>query len=738
MRGVAPDAKIYGYNYLVEQTDANEANAMSRNAATTAISNNSWGSGDFGHPEPAAAIWEAAVKNGVTTGYGGKGVFYAWAAGNGGDDDNSNLDELANFYAVTAVCAVGHDDIRSDYSEKGANLWVCGPSSSGRVGQPRIATTDNGHRYRGSFGGTSAATPIVSGVVALVREANNALTWRDVKLILAASARKNDPDNTGWVEGAFKYGSTTDRYNFNHEYGFGMVDAKAAVDLATSWTNTRDLREITSDSSVINLPIPDLPTSGTPTIVTASLTVDPYVEFVEFVEVNAHFYHSNFRDLTIELVSPSGAVSTLSTTARIAGPLTTEFRFGSARHLGEDAAGEWTLRIKDLERVDTGALRSWGLTIYGHGFVPGAPGVTVEPPSLTVDEGSTNTYTVELNTQPSGDVTVTIVAPTDNTEVTAEPASLTFTTTNWNSVQTVTVRAAEDDDASDDTAMVTHTVSGGDYASFAASNVVVTVTDNDTRGVTVTPTSLTIGEGGSGTYTIVLDTQPTGDVMVDIGSDNTDVTVSSSSLTFTTTTWSAEQTVTVTAGQDADAADDAATVTHDPSGADYNSVSNADLAVTVTDNDVPGVTVTPTSLTVGEGGSSTYTVVLNTQPSGGVTVTIVDPADNTDVKAEPAALTFTTINWNSAQTVTVSAVQDADATDDTATVTHTVSGYGSVVTAASVTVTVAEDPTAPYDTNGNGSIDKDEASVSVRGYLSDGTPPKAVASAVVRRYLSGE
>ena len=233
MRGVAPEAKLYGYNYLVEQSYANEADAMSRNAATTAISNNSWGPGDSGLPEPATELWEAAVKDGVTNGYGGKGVFYAWSAGNGGEeDDYSTLDEHSNFYAVTAVCAVGHDDIRSDYSEAGSNLWVCGPSSSGRDGQPRIATTDNGHRYRGSFGGTSAATPIVSGVVALVREANSALTWRDVKLILAASARKNDPDNTGWVEGAFKYGSTTDRYNFNHEYGFGMVDAKAAVDLA--------------------------------------------------------------------------------------------------------------------------------------------------------------------------------------------------------------------------------------------------------------------------------------------------------------------------------------------------------------------------------------------------------------------------------------------------------------------------------------------------------------------------
>ena len=257
-------------------------------------------------------------------------------------------------------------------------------------------------------------------------------------------------------------------------------------------------------------------------------------------------------------------------------------------------------------------------------------------------------------------------------------------------------------------------------------------------GVAVSPTSLTVAEGGTNTYAVVLDTQPTGNVMVDIGSDNTDVTVSSSSLTFTTLNWSAEQTVTVTAGQDADAADDAATLTHDPSGADYNSVSNADLAVTVTDDETVGVTVSPTSLTIGEGGSGTYTVVLDTQPTGDVTVTIVDPTDNTDVKAEPAALTFTTTNWNSAQTVTVSAVLDADTDDDTATVTHTVSGYGSVSSAASVTVTVAEDPTAPYDTNGNSLIDKDEASVSVRGYLSDGTPPKAVASAVVRRYLSGE
>ena len=143
-------------------------------------------------------------------------------------------------------------------------------------------------------------------------------------------------------------------------------------------------------------------------------------------------------------------------------------------------------------------------------------GVTVTPTSLMVNEGDSGTYTVKLDTQPTDAVTVTVVDPTDNMDVTAEPASLSFSTTDWATEQTVTVSAAEDADALQDTATVTHTLTGGDYASFAASNVVVTVTDNDTPGVTVAPTPLTLTEGGTGTYTVVLDTLPTGTVMVDI------------------------------------------------------------------------------------------------------------------------------------------------------------------------------------------------------------------------------
>ena len=313
-------------------------------------------------------------------------------------------------------------------------------------------------------------------------------------------------------------------------------------------------------------------------------------------------------------------------------------------------------------------------------------GVTVAPTSLTVNEGGTNTYTVVLDTQPTATVTVTIVDPTDNADVTANPASLRFSTSNWATAQTVTVSADEDGDPLEDTATVTHTVSGGDYAAITAQDVAVTVTDNDTPGVMVLPTSLTIDEGGSGMYTVELNTQPSGDMMVAISSNNTDVTVSSSPLTFTTTNWNSAQTVTVTAGQDADAADDKATLTHNPSGADYGSVSNAILMVTVTDDETAGVTVTPTSLTVNEGGTNTYTIVLDTEPTDTVTVAI--SSNNTDVTVSASPLTV----WDTAVTVTVSAAEDDDSTHDTATVTHTFAGgdYNFVI---NVIVTVTDNDT---------------------------------------------
>ena len=380
VRGVAPRATIYSYNLLSgEETDMNEAQAMSQNAADTAIMNNSWGPGDSGVPSTSPEIWKTAIESAITTGYDGKGVFYVWAAGNGGSDDNSNLDEYANFYGVTAACAVNYDGERSGYSEQGANLWVCGPSNDSFFSfQPGITTTAVEDRYTTYFGGTSAAAPMVSGVAALMRDANDALTWRDIKLILAASARKVDANDDGWTEGALKYGSTSERYFFNYEYGFGLVDAQAAVDLAESWTNLPAFRQISVSSSALNLSIPDYSGGNYSAVVTDSLTVGPHVNFVEYVHVDIDIDHDSFRDLHIELTSPSGVVSVLSPSLEGFGyayalgeSWSGQFNFGSAKHLGENGAGEWTLRITDRISADTGTLKSWSITVYGHGDGPG-------------------------------------------------------------------------------------------------------------------------------------------------------------------------------------------------------------------------------------------------------------------------------------------------------------------------------------------------------------------------------
>ncbi len=394
VRGVAPRASIYGFNLIdiTNTADLDEADSMTRHMSDTAVSNNSWG------PIPeigfAPAVWEDAIVNGVTNGFGGKGVFYVFAAGNGYDEgEDGNVDEYANHYGVTAVCAIDHKDVRASYSETGPHLWICAPSWDTGPGAPGIATTRNGNRYTRSFSGTSAAAPIVSGVAALVRAVNTDLTWRDLKLILAASARRNDRSDrgaatvySGWESGALKYGSTTDRYYYNHQYGFGAVDAGAAVALAQGWTTLPEMRTIEAESGDLDIALPD----GAATPTTLRLTVDSYVGFTEFVEVNVTVDHPSFRDLAFDLVSPSGAHSRLvrgvqftfhsgGTIQKSVTAVTGTIRFGSARHLGENAAGTWTLRVRDPFAKDAGTLQSWSIKVYGHGFTPGPPAVATTP-----------------------------------------------------------------------------------------------------------------------------------------------------------------------------------------------------------------------------------------------------------------------------------------------------------------------------------------------------------------------
>ena len=322
------------------------------------------------------------------------------------------------------------------------------------------------------------------------------------------------------------------------------------------------------------------------------------------------------------------------------------------------------------------------------------PGVTVTPEELEVTEGSSESYSVVLDMEPEGTVTVTVGGAVE--DVTVEPEELTFTTLNWSTAQTVTVMAAEDDDAVLDAAVrLTHEVSGGGYDGVTAPDVEVTIIENDVAGVTVAPEALEVREGSSEIYTVVLDTEPTGPVTVTVGGAAGDVTVEPEELTFTTLNWSTAQTVTVSAAEDEDSIVDApVTLTHTVSGGGYGGVAAPDVEVTILENDIPGVTVTPEELEVTEGSSESYSVVLDMEPEGTVTVTVGGAVE--DVTVEPEELTFTTLNWSTAQTVTVMAAEDDDAVLDAAVrLTHEVSGGGyDGVTAPDVEVTIIENDVA--------------------------------------------
>ena len=284
---------------------------------------------------------------------------------------------------------------------------------------------------------------------------------------------------------------------------------------------------------------------------------------------------------------------------------------------------------------------------------PGAPGVTVSKSALTVTEEDTtgDTYTVVLNTQPTADVTVTVSRPA-GTEVTPTPASLTFTTTNWSTARTVTVRAGNDADTENDTVTLTHSATSTDtnYGGVTIGSVVVTVTDNDTArvtGVTVAAGNarLVVNWAAVGNATGYKVQWKSGTQSYNTGNRQATITSgSTTSHTITGLTNGTEYTVRVTATR---------------MGAN-DGLPSAEVMETPEVVTAAGVTVSPMALTVTEQNATggTYTVVLDTQPTANVTVTVAGHA-GTDVTLTPSSgtLTFTTTNWSTAQTVRVRAGQ---------------------------------------------------------------------------------
>lgn len=405
MVGVAPQAKLIPLNALSTGNTTSILEALSYRDTPIEIFNNSWGAFEGGHFETpiSPAAYRAAIEQGLRNGRGGRGSIYVFSAGNGGCDSLSDphcqtelsiYDGYVTQYGALSICAVNAQGRKTIYSEPGANLLVCAPTSENDGTPPGTISTGLNDSYV-AFSGTSSAAPMVSGIIARMLQANPSLSWRDVRLILARTARRVDPQHPGWRESG--------GLHFNHSYGFGLVDAAAAVEAARSWQSVGGSAEVRQcgpfTGPVGSRPVPQVSRDTAPldpSVLTDGYLLDTIeipescgISHVEHVDLTLRMNTAGFGggDLHALLTSPSGQTSVLTTQhecrsgeSRIPCYGLEHFTFGISRHLDEPAVTPtsrgWTLALGDWHRgtrpgsTSTDApqalsLQGWELTLYG-------------------------------------------------------------------------------------------------------------------------------------------------------------------------------------------------------------------------------------------------------------------------------------------------------------------------------------------------------------------------------------
>ncbi len=306
--------------------------------------------------------------------------------------------------------------------------------------------------------------------------------------------------------------------------------------------------------------------------------------------------------------------------------------------------------------------------------------------STSVGEfNGTDTFTAVLDAQPTSDVVLN-VSSGDTGEATVDKATLTFTNANWNVSQEVTVTAV-DDNLIDGNQNTNITISVDDdnsentFDALADKMVNVTTTDDDVAGFTISESdgnTLVVESGTDDSFTVVLDAQPTSDVVLNIAEGSTDeATLDKTTLTFTSENWNTAQTITITPiDDDFDDGNQFITlivsIDDDSSDNDFDPVADQTVSVTSTDDDTAGFTLTKTNTSVAESGTSdSFIVSLDAKPSSNVVLNVAS-GDESEITVSSATFIFTTENWNVGQTVNLTGIDDAFA-DGNKTTTITIS-----------------------------------------------------------------
>ncbi|HEX7673197.1 MAG TPA: S8 family serine peptidase [Bdellovibrio sp.] len=414
-RGVAPKASIVSSNVISASVSPTYSMLGDSASSDFDISNMSWGSTqNYVSRNSDNTDYETILFQQVVLGRNGKGKIFVKAAGNDYQVDcyqasgttcigNSNFDQdNVNPYQIV-VAALTANGWSASYSSGGSNLWISSFGGMYGYDSPAMITTDRmgcsygeatssststlsfdkggsgntGCNYTASFNGTSSASPTLTGVVALMLEANPDLTWRDVKYILAKTARQTNspaaitshplnktlPTGLVWEQA---YVTNAAGFKFHNWYGFGTVDADSAVTLAKSYTSTLGTYSDTTwySSGTLNTTIPNYSAAG----VTSTISVTNNMK-IEAVRIKLAVSHPAISELQIELTSPSGTKSIIINGQNA---LTNQSTYDgneiflSNAFFQESSYGTWTLKVIDTStNSGTGTLTNWSINIAG-------------------------------------------------------------------------------------------------------------------------------------------------------------------------------------------------------------------------------------------------------------------------------------------------------------------------------------------------------------------------------------
>ena len=308
--GVAYDAKVGGLRILSKSiSDEDEAVAINYEMQKNQIYSCSWGPPDDGRAmEGPSVLIKRALVNGIQNGRGGKGSVFVFAAGNGAaNEDNCNFDGYTNsIYSIT-VGAIDRKGLHPYYSEKcSAQLVVTYSSGSGDA----IHTTDVGtDQCYTNHGGTSAAAPLGAGIFALALSVRPDLTWRDLQYICVQTAVPVNTDE--------EWDTTYIGKQFSHTYGYGKLDTYAIVEAAKTFKSVKPQAWYNSPWQHVKHDIPQGLTGLSSSFeVTKDALQKANLERLEHVTITMNIAHTRRGDISVELQSPTGVVSHLSTTRR--------------------------------------------------------------------------------------------------------------------------------------------------------------------------------------------------------------------------------------------------------------------------------------------------------------------------------------------------------------------------------------------------------------------------------------